>query len=334
MKKIIPLSPDEERIVLTVKGTLKHEGLNSEHEAVVNNEGALYELASAISKYPSILGVQSLGGASRSVETLVDTLQVQDPMDLILHIPTKALLGKGFSFAKINFFYMIYYLLQQETEETLFPSMVMDVISSNVFTLMAEEVFLSIISDRAIPEHIRRNAGYLLANIWEYRIDHGVSEFAPVLNNIWTARKRLRPAYGTMLGISELFKISESSSKIWVDYLQRDRLCSEEVDAMQEFLLGLSFEEMRLLNENMERTGKTSLGSREIDIILGERKAYPDYLEDDPRELFKSYRHRHKNAQFRFKANRDGPKKTLEEYIMCYLLARPEEWSVADCAER
>jgi hypothetical protein len=268
---------------------------------------------------------------SRSVFTLVDTLQFQDITDLVLHIPTKALLGKGFTFAKINFFYMLYYLAGDREAGPEDGTAIMDVISANVFTLMGEEVFLSIISDHAIPQHIRTNAGYLLANIWEYRMDHGVAEFAPVLTAVWKARQINRPSYGTMLGISELFKISEGSSKIWVDFLQRDSLCTEEVDAMQEFLLGLSYEEMAMLNENMERTGKNCLTRQEIDVILGERKVYPEYSYDDPRELFKSYRHRHKNAGFRYRAKREGPKKTLEEYIMCYLLSRPGDWIAADC---
>jgi hypothetical protein len=331
MKKIIPLNPAEEKIVSELKQLLGGEDAGDEYEALVNNESALYELAEAISKYPSILGIQHLGMTGRSVDTLVENLEIRDSADLVLHVPTKALLGKGFFFAKINFFYMLYYLMDERSFALDSRGGMMEIISGIVFNLMAEEVFLSIISDREIPEHTRSNAGYLLANIWEYRIDHGVTEFAPVLNNIWKARRNLHPSFGTMLGITELFKISGNSSHIWVDFLQRDNLCSEEVDAMREFLLGLSYEEMKILGENMERTGKSCLNENEIDIVLGIKKTYPEYIYDDPRELFKSYRHRHKNAGFRLMAGREGPKKTLEEYIMCYLLSRPGEWIAGEC---
>lgn len=327
MRKIIPLKPQEEQIVADVKIFLQKKSLREELKTVTNNEEALQDLARAISKYPSIFGTQSLGRESRSVETLVDNLQVHDVVDLLLHVPTKALLGKSFSIAKINFLYMIYYIIREHVKVDSLQDLIMDAISRSVFIVMAEEVFLSILLDRKIAKHIRNNAGYLLVNIWEYRIDHGVSEFAPVLIKVWQTRKSLKPAYGTMLGISELFRIAENNSIIWMDYLQRDGLSDDEVAALREFLLGLTYEEMKLLNDNMERTGKSCLDEHEMDIILGERKIYPEYLYDDPRELFKSYRHRYKNASFRSRAGIEGPQKTLEEYIMCYLLSLPDEWS-------
>lgn len=327
MKKIIPLKPQEEKIVADIKLFLQKNEKSKELNILLNNEEALQDLALAISKYPSIFGTQSLGRESRSVDTLVDNLQFHDVMDLLLHVPTKALLGKSFSIAKINFFYMIYYITQEHVQVDSLLDLIMDAISSSVFTIMAEEVFLAILLDRKIAKHIKNNAGYLLVNIWEYRIDHGVTEFAPVLNKIWQTRKELKPAYGTMLGISELLRMAENNSTIWMNYLQHDELSDDEVSALMEFLLGLTYEEMKMLRNNMERTGKSCLDENEMDIILGERKIYPEYRYDDPRELFKSYRHRHKNASFRFRAGLEGPKKTLEEYIMCYLLSRPDEWS-------
>ena len=325
MKKIIPLSTQEKEIVLRMKTILSERKKAQELESLMNNESALFDLARSISQYPSILGTQHLGTTSRSVDTLVENLRIHDSADLVLYIPTKALLGKGFSIAKINFFYMILYLVRDLGDMDEMKTFIFDIISNNIFTVMAEEVFLSIIADHNISQHIRNNAGYLLANIWEYRMDHGVREFSPVLNNIWHAREKLKPAYGTMLGISELFKISENSSGVWIDFLQRDDLSGEEIDSMQEFLLGLTYEEMNHLNEIMTKTGKSCINFQDITLVLGKEKIYPEYSYEDPRELFKSYRHRHKNAGFRLRAVKEGPKKTLEEYIMCYLLSRPEE---------
>jgi len=326
MKKIIPFLPLEEETINEVKSYLESVNKLEESKTLSNNEEALHDLARSISKYPSILGVQHLGGARRSVDTLVDTLQFHDMMDLVLYIPTKALLGKSFSFAKINFFYMIYYIAREHPGLGDHEDRILDIISGNIFTVMAEEVFLSIISDKKISKHVRSNAGYLLANIWEYRMGHGVSRFAPVLNKVWEARKAMKPVYGTMLGLSELFMLSQNSSGIWIRYLQREELNQDEIDALREFLMGLTYEEMKMLGENMDRSGKTCLNEQEMDIILGERKIYPEYRYDDPRELFKSYRHRSKNASFRLRALREGPKKTMEEYIMCYLLSLPDAW--------
>ena len=46
----------------------------------------------------------------RSVDSLIEMLCQKEGFDKTLHIPTKAVLGKGFLVAKINFFHMIRYL--------------------------------------------------------------------------------------------------------------------------------------------------------------------------------------------------------------------------------
>lgn len=325
-KKIVVLNEAEEHIIQLVYSTLEKKLKNSEIETVKNNVYALYDLAESIALYPDIFGKQVLGGYSRSIETLVENLCIRDIMDLALHIPTKAILGKGFSVAKINFFFMIYYVCRENMDGSIteIVESISEMIYENVFIIMAEEVFLAIISDKEVPLHIRMNAGYMLANIWEYRLGHGVKEFSPILSNIWNSRKKMKPSYGTMFGVSELFQLSSNSGTVWLDFLQRDDLRHDEIDSLQEFLMGLSFEEMELLSREMERQKKTSLCQDDIKMYLGNVKMYPDYEFEDPREVYNSFRHRKKNAIFRHRAEIEGPKKTFEEYLMIYLLARPE----------
>ena len=324
MRTIVPLTDNEKHIVERVTEAMRDHGTFDELAAIKKNELSLDDLARSISQYPSVFGQQQLGNASRSVQTLIDTLCIKDISDRVYHIPTKAILGQGFAVAKINFFFMLYYSLRQRDMLEDYTTMIMEVIKRNVYTSMAEEVFLAIISDKNIPLQVRSNAGYLLANIWEYRLDHGVKEFAPILNNIWNSRKKLRPAYGTMLGVSELFLLSRESGNIWMEFFQRDDLKHEEIDSLQEFIMGLSFEEMETLAREMERTGKSTYCIEEIRDFLGGSRMYEEYNLDDPREIFRSYKQRKRNADFRKRANLEGPKKTIEEYLMIYLLARPE----------
>ncbi len=325
MKRIIPFRENERDILRLLSDILKKRNLSDELITIQRNERAMEDLASSISQYPSILGEQHLGKTTRSIETLVENLCVKDFNDILLHIPTKAILGKSFTIAKLNFFLMQHYLTKDVLKLERLTKEIQEIISENVFILMAEEVFLAIIADREISIHTRTNAAFLLTKIWENRIYAGVDEFAPILNNIWKAREKLEPTYGTMLGISELFRFSSNQAgQIWLDYLSRDDLGQDEIDALFEFLMGLSFEELNRVNSEMEKSGINALSVNVIDSILGTSKTYPMYMQDDPRELFSSFRHRKNNAIFRARGDISGPKKTLEEYLMCYLLAFPE----------
>ena len=268
---------------------------------------------------------QNLMGISRTVDTLINNLCIHEISDKIFHMPTKAILGQGFSIAKINFFLMLHYLTGEIPDLIKNTESIFKIVENNVFTIMAEDVFISIISDKNIPLEIRANAGYRLANIWEFRIYKGINEFVPILNNIWHAREKLKPAYGTMIGISELFRLTQNSDSIWLDFLQKDDISQDEVESLQEFLMELSYEEMNLISEYMVKKDLVSISKEEVYSIIGKRNISPAYLPNDPRELYKSYKSRKNNALYRKRSSLNGPKKTIEEYIMSYLLSKQEK---------
>ncbi len=324
MKEIILFSEEEIDIIEKVLNILKEGKKNTEFKRIKNNRTSLQQLAASISLYPSILEVQHLGSAKRSVETLVFSLCREEQLDLRFHMPTKALLGNAFSIAKINFFFLLLYIVLENEQLKDSYTILKKIISNIVFTLMAEEVFLSIIDDRYVLKDIKIKAGYLLANIWEYRLDHGVKEFAPILSNIWRARGVLIPTFGTMLGFSELFRISEFIEPGFFDFLQRDELSDEEIESIDEFIFGLTYEETLKIREEMENSGKYVISRQDVDNILGKNRIYPDYDISDPRELYRSFSDRKVNAKYRAKSNLKGPKKTVEEYLMCYLLLHTE----------
>ena len=283
MSELQLFNQGEQNIISLVVDSLGKKNMLEEMDTIKTNEMALSELRRSISLYPSILGKQSLGQASRSIETLVDTLCLQDTMDMEFHIPSKAILGQGYSLAKINYFYMLLYLVRELERQDSIEQELTQIISDNIFTIMAEKVFISIISDKDISLHIRSNAGYLLANIWEYRIDHGVEEFAPILTKIWHAREDIVPAYGTMLGTIELLKLSEKADTVLYDFLQREELSQNEIDSLQEFLMGLSHEEICEIKNEMKRRGKNVINSSEIKQKLsGEEEYSLSYDDRDP----------------------------------------------------
>ncbi len=326
MNRIVVFKKNEDVIISKTENMLNEQGKSGYIDIISNNRNALIELAGSISLYPSIMGKQSLGSSSRNVETLVESLCFQSDHDFLLHTPTKALLGKGFSVAKINFFFMLFYISNESHELKDLKEEIFSIVSDNVFMIMAEEVYISIISDKEIPHHIRTNAGYLLAQIWEHRIDYGVREFAPILTKIWNARKEMKPALGTMMGISELFSITKNTDPVLTEFIERDDFQEDEFESLREFLMGMSSEEVDQISCLMEQKGKTIVDPDIIQEMFGSKKNYPVYRYHDPREFYSSFKKRKHNAEFRSRAKINGPKKTMEEYLMCYLLSRPSQW--------
>jgi hypothetical protein len=326
MNSIILFRKDERKIIDTMKERLGDGA--AEIESLETNLKALEELADSISKYPSILESQRLGSSQRSLETLVDTLCGDDINDLLLHMPTKAILGKGFAVAKVNFFFLLLYISREKKPLQDLAGRLGEIITRNIYAILAEEVYLSIISDRDTPLHVRTNAAYNLVNLWEHRIDCGVREFAPILGSLWSARKKLKPAFGTLLGFSELFMLTEESDDSLVGFFNQDTIHEDVLYSLQEFLMGLSYEEMGLLFSRMVADRKSSLSVEEIDKILGAERVHPRYDYSDPREIFRSYMLRKKNSQFRALSAIPGPKKTFEENLMSFLLSRPALWNI------
>jgi hypothetical protein len=305
----------------------KDRKLDSETENIQKNIDALIELSRAISQYPSILGTHQWGSTIRSVESLVEMLSYTHAIDKLMHIPTKAVLGKGFHIAKMNLFMMMKYMAETNGESFSISTGIVPYITNIVFTLMSEEVFLAIIEDHEIDALIRNRAGFLLANIWEYRLNLSLKNFAPILNSIWESRKALCPAYGTMMGFSEISKISQSAPQLWIDFLQTLEHSEEKFHSLEEFLFNLSHEEITRLRSEMKRRNLGVVSQNDIESMIGTKQSYPIFDESDPREMYQFFRHRKVNAKFRRRAHLAGPKKTIEELLMSYLLST-ETWII------
>lgn len=285
---------------------------------------ALVELARAISQYPSIFKSSDINGNMRTAGTLVESLCNLDEIDEIMHIPTKAVLGKGYLIAKINFFNTLRKLSEPIPELKEEARQISKDINEIVFTLMCEDVFMGIIEDKSMDITVRNRTAFLLSSIWEYRLNHGVSEFAPILNSIWESRKKLRPVFGTMMGTAELTTMSLTSDEAWIDFLNRKDLPEDVFQALEEFLFTLTFEELSELRNKMKELGLKSVTKNELYTITGKRPRYPEFDQSDSREMYRFFRNRKQNAISRNRAGVPGPKKTIEEYIMAYILSSPK----------
>jgi hypothetical protein len=192
-----------------------------------------------------------------------------------------------------------------------------------MFTLMAEDVYLSLLEDLTIHIDIRREIAYSLILLWEHRSDHNVESIAPVLNSVWRARRKLAPAFGTMVGTSELLLLSIDMDDQWRQFMATKLGDNDVSTAMQEYLFGLSYEKIQKLKDILRQQGISAIGRDEVSSFLNEK--IPTSYEEDFRSFYILYSVRRDDAAARKRMNLTGPHQTLEAHYMKFILERAKE---------
>lgn len=283
------------------------------------------DLAKSIARFPSLLERANTTTSTRTPEALVETLiSYQEDGDTTLHMPSKAILGKGFLVAKIHTFYSMSKLAknyaQMSDKEVREYS---DETVSMMFTLMAEDVYLNLIKDKNISLDIRREIANSLIILWEHRSDQSINDIAPVLQSVWNARRKLAPAFGTMMGTSELLMVTMQMDDQWNAFI-REKLSMPDVsEAMEEFLFGVSHEQILRLKAILRDQGVKSIGRDEVSAYLGERVKTDINL--DYRDFYLLYTVRRDNARTRQRLHLPGPKNTLEDHFFKFIMEQNRE---------
>ncbi len=255
---------------------------------------------------------------SFSSESLVDLLCRVPDYDFDLHIPTKAILGQAFLVAKINFFKALGYALdsvggsREELDNEL---------GQSIYSKLAEELFISIVSDPTALDEVKRAGARALFRIWDERLTTEIDDFAPFLESLWRARDKLRPVLGTMRGTAEMFRLIEETKDARVlDYFTED-VPSEQLQAFEEFLFGISHEEIERLRDHLVEQSVAVVSHEDARRLLGRHKEswVPT---GGPQSFYSSYKRRRVRAAYRLLTNTPGPKKTAEEYVMTAFLLR------------
>lgn len=322
MKSIQVFSESEETIVTEIKNLLMNSDDIEDSKMIEDTLFSLQKLAESISYYPSLLNQQIIGKQNRNLESLVENLCTHSGLNLLLNTPTKAVLGRGFTIAKMNFFILVSYLCSDYFKICSGTDNIRKIIALNIFSIMAEEVFISIISDDSIESSLRTKAGFLLVKIWEQRIYRGIEELEPILTDLWISRQSFTPAFGTMQGIAEITTFCSEGNAILLDFLGDSEFDADTLDAMKEYLMGISYEELKKIENYMQSQSISSLHVSDVEKVLELSKSYPVIDYHDPREMYHFYVRRKNNAIFRKKIGMNGPKRTIEEYLICYMLKK------------
>ncbi|MDE5899146.1 MAG: hypothetical protein K2H09_07800, partial [Treponemataceae bacterium] len=247
----------------------------------------------------------------------------QEKSDSTLRLPSKASLGKGYIVAKIHTFSSMVALSRRvDAPEELTTALELEMITM-VFTLMVEDVYLNLITDKEQPMEFRQQWAFALLLLWEHRNDQTIESVAPVLQSIWLARRKLAPAFGTMMGTSELLLMSIQMDKLWIQFIKQYMGDSGVSQAMEEFLFGISYEQIQQLRRVLKEKGIPAIGRDEVSEFLGSHVKTDAGL--DYRDFYSMYTIRRDNARARERMKLDGPHKTLEDYFIQFVTEQDKE---------
>jgi hypothetical protein len=311
---LLILSDEETRLIAEIEKALAEEksqdlaGLHERYECLVT-------LGKAVSRFPSVRESQRLRGEERDEAQLVQSLCSFSSGNHLLHIPTKVLAIRGFLVAKFHYYTMLHALSRDEQPWVRsLKSSAFQVIS----TLMAEAVYFSCLEDAVFSPDVKLGIANDLISLWDSGTDARTNRHLPALEALWSAREETPPAFGTMDGNSELFRISFEMGPDWQDFLGDGSTSDETRWALEEFLFGLSFEEIRQVRARLLRFRINAVNYDEVKSYLGHKPAFTMVEGGDIRNIFDFYTDRQEAAKFRKRSAAPGPYHTLEELYLRY----------------
>ena len=341
-------------VVLTQNQKVLCDELNSrialyspQHKEIFDKRMAdLKRLAVAIAEFPSLLSRVTLTSETRTPQDIIELLIDidSDYGKTFIQLPSKATLGKGFLTAKLHTFSSLAKLAlkvnnsmelktkldsteKAEPEKIAISSKLIqafkDETVSMMFLLLAEDVYLNLIKDDSLNVDFRRQLATSLLLLWEHRADQNISDIAPVLTSVWKARRTLAPAFGTMMGTSELIMFSFQMDEVWSKFIRTQLEIPEVRQAMEEFLFGISYEQIQKLKRLHREKGIGSIGRDEVSKFVGE-KVKTD-VSGDYKDFYSQYSIRRDNAQARKRLNLEGPHRTLEDHFIRFVMEQNRE---------
>lgn len=319
------LTPDEWAFVQTIKEELGASNQFVLVEKFNRDFRAIHTIASAIQQYPSPFQSQSLGSKNRNLETLIDALSNSTIFTLEMVLPTRAILGQAFVTAKINFFRMLSYLINEAFADSSHRGHFLDRsrqnLSQGVYSKVTHELLTAIVCNNDNPRDLRGRAARVLLHLWEDPINRHPATFFPVLEGTWEARRRLKPVYGTFMGMAEVFSLMRNGcDHRFLDYFSRDTISQDEYLAFQEFLFGLTVSEIEDIKKLDALTPQTMMGTEAVEQWCLQHDITLIKDEEDTTGFYTFFMKRHLMA-FARKINRQpGPHRTAEEHVMIYFL--------------
>ena len=310
----VGLTEAENQLVGEVEAWLRE--INSDDADLVRERFLrLNSLGTAVFAYPSIRDIQFLKGVIRNESHLAESLLDFSSPSRLLYIPTKVVAMRSFLVAKYHAFSL---LSQVVIEKECFHAKVHAVVFSVVSTLMAEAVYFSCLEDPCFSERTKTSLTDDLIALWDKGVDLRGVHHLSALSSLWLARESVPPSFGTMDGTAELLRITIDMEEDWREFLMVESSNNGTRWALEEFLFGLSWEEIAKVRSRLARFGIGAVGYEEVRSYLDARPTYSTVISGDPRTFYDFFLERKEACTLRKRVRAPGPLFTLEEIYLKY----------------
>jgi hypothetical protein len=290
-------------------------------ESVRERLECLRDLGKAVARFPSVREAQRLMKEERDENQLIQSLCSFSSINHLLHIPTKVLAIRSFLVAKFHYYSMLHTLADGNARFAQpFKNSAFQVIT----TLMAEMVYFSCLEDPSFSQGLKLGIANDLIALWDSGTDPRANRHLPALETLWAAREETPPAFGTMDGNSELFRLSIEMGPDWRDFLTEGSTNNETRWTLEEFLFGLSYEEIRQVRSRLLRFGISAVNYDEVRSYLGHKPSFITVDGNNMRSIFDFYTDRQEAAKFRKRSAALGPYHTLEELYLRYRILQEQ----------
>ena len=315
---MLVLKNEEEQLIKEIGAAL--ESHKAEEARLISERfDCLRNLGNAISQYTSVRLTNCLKSEGRDDKKILDFFRSFSYAAYHLVIPARVMAARSYLVAKFQTFSLLTGMVEDMSD---FRERLKKVIFTIICTLMTEDVYMSCLDDQGFPDRVKIRLVYDLLFLWDTGTDPHLIQHMPAMERLWQARDAAPPSFGTLDGNSELLRITMDMGGDWREFLV-DQSADEETQwALEEFLFGLSYEEINALRAKLKHRGISAVSYDEIHSFLGANPAYKIASGSDPQAIYEFYVDRREAAHFRGRISQPGPRKTLEELYMKYRIAR------------
>jgi hypothetical protein len=276
------------------------------------------QLAAIVDRAPSPMSDLLQMGPLRTSESLAKKL-CDHGLGHVVDLPTKAVLGHGLTISKLHLFGLLMKLLNAIGELGIYREGIEREYNDLLFTLMAEDLYTSLISNQEMKSTWVKEAALELIKMWDLRTSGYLETFALATRDLWQARHTIVPVLGTLMGTVEIMRISALLPTVWANFLSDMATNEEVIYALEEFLFDLNYEELVTLRAKMVADNLKVVNRRTAHIMLNKQDLEP-VEQTVALALYKSYMRRQHTAKIRGYRKKAGPKRSLEEYFVIFLL--------------
>ena len=308
------LSDEEGFLVENILNWLK-ETNSPNYELALGRFKLFMDLGTAVFSYPSVKDTDFIYDIPVDENHLAQSLLAFSTSTHLLRTPSKVAALRSFLVAKFH----IFSLLSKFTignDNLHIPAK--NITFSVVYTLMAEDVYFSCLEDPGFSNNTKSKLAEDLISLWDSGTDQRSIRHLKALFSLWSARDSSPPSFGTMDGNTELLRISFDMDNEWEDFLKEESTNNLTRWALEEFLFGLSYEEILKVRTRLQRYGVFSVNGDEVRTYLDSKPVYPAVNNYDPKTIYDFFLERRDTCKLRKRVCAPGPHHTLEEIYLKY----------------